>query len=275
MLQGGSRDVRQLDSPDVRQFSRSDSNLLRRPSPVRHDPPLRLSATPSVPVPPRPTAAATRTTAESAPAPVDRRAEAGLAPAGRLRQRERPRWPRVPRNLFRGLGGTRRRRRPGDRQRHGNEVNLPIEDNKVLVSTLNVADDVDVQLLQLDLDLTHSYRGDLVVTLVSPAGTRAVISNREGRSADDLRGSFDPSVFEGERSEGRVEAARRGQGEAGSGPPEPLGPGDRGAGRRPGRWSRPKPPVEPPCSPRSRPWSRRSRRSRWSRPPRGIPASRG
>jgi aminopeptidase YwaD len=78
----------------------------------------------------------------------------------------------------------------------------PIEDNKTVTSTMTFGDDVTVDSLKLDLDIQHTYRGDLVVSLTSPSGKTAVISNKQGGSADDLKGSFDLSAFAGEKAAG-------------------------------------------------------------------------
>jgi subtilisin-like proprotein convertase family protein len=78
----------------------------------------------------------------------------------------------------------------------------PIEDNKTVTSTMTFGEDVTVDSLKLDLDLQHTYRGDLVVSLTSPSGKSAVISNKQGGSADDLKGSFDLSAFAGEKATG-------------------------------------------------------------------------
>lgn len=78
----------------------------------------------------------------------------------------------------------------------------PIGDNQTVTSTLAITQDVTVDALKLDLDIAHSYRGDLVVTLTSPSGKSAVVSNKEGGSADNLKGSFDLSAFAGEKATG-------------------------------------------------------------------------
>jgi aminopeptidase YwaD len=78
----------------------------------------------------------------------------------------------------------------------------PIQDNQTVTSTLSIAEDVTVDALKLDLDIAHTYRGDLVVTLTSPSGKSAVISNKEGGSADNIKGSFDLSAFAGEKAQG-------------------------------------------------------------------------
>ncbi|MCE9673245.1 endonuclease [Myxococcus stipitatus] len=81
--------------------------------------------------------------------------------------------------------------------------NAAIQDNSTVTSTLDVAEDTTVDSLKLDLDIAHTYRGDLTVKLTSPSGKSAVVSNRAGGSADDLKGSFDLSAFAGEPTKGK------------------------------------------------------------------------
>jgi subtilisin-like proprotein convertase family protein len=78
-----------------------------------------------------------------------------------------------------------------------------IEDNKTVTSTIELSQDATVDQLKLDLDVAHTYRGDLVVTLTSPSGKSAVVSNKQGGSADDLKGSFDLSAFKDEKVAGK------------------------------------------------------------------------
>ncbi|MBN1208414.1 MAG: M4 family metallopeptidase [Myxococcaceae bacterium] len=80
--------------------------------------------------------------------------------------------------------------------------NAEIKDLATTTSKITLAEDVTIDTLKLDLDLDHTWRGDLTVTLTSPSGKSAVISNREGGSADDLKGSFDLSQFAGEKTAG-------------------------------------------------------------------------
>ncbi len=80
--------------------------------------------------------------------------------------------------------------------------NAAIKDSATVTSTLDVAEDAKVESLKLDLDIAHTYRGDLTVTLTSPSGKTAVVSNRAGGSADDLKGSFDLKEFAGESTKG-------------------------------------------------------------------------
>jgi hypothetical protein len=55
-------------------------------------------------------------------------------------------------------------------------------------SVLNVADvpgGLDVQFVQVSVNIKHTYRGDLIVQLISPNGQTATLTNHEGGSADD------------------------------------------------------------------------------------------
>jgi len=68
-------------------------------------------------------------------------------------------------------------------------VPKPIPDNTTTTSQLTVsglATSFPALNLLLNLNVAHTYRGDLVVTLTSPQGYVYTISNREGGSADDL-----------------------------------------------------------------------------------------
>jgi bacillolysin len=81
--------------------------------------------------------------------------------------------------------------------------NAEIKDLATTSSKITLGQDVTIDKLKLDLDLAHTYRGDLKVTLTSPSGKSAVISDRAGGSADDLKGSFDLSTqFAGEKTAG-------------------------------------------------------------------------
>ncbi|MCQ1535766.1 M6 family metalloprotease domain-containing protein [Methanosarcina sp. KYL-1] len=52
-------------------------------------------------------------------------------------------------------------------------------------------DDAVVSSLKVDIDITHPYIGDLKVTLISPSGARAILHNRKGGSADNLKTTLD------------------------------------------------------------------------------------
>ncbi|MCL1145516.1 S8 family serine peptidase [Shewanella marinintestina] len=79
---------------------------------------------------------------------------------------------------------------------------IPDNDPAGIVSTIVVADDVQVFGVDANVDISHTWIGDLVVTLTSPAGTEVVLHNREGGSADDIVKNWDLSAFNGEIATG-------------------------------------------------------------------------
>ncbi len=84
----------------------------------------------------------------------------------------------------------------------GATPNLAIADNSKVESTLRFNDELTLKGGKVNLDIPHTYRGDLVVTLTSPSGKSLTLSNREGGSADNVKGSFDLSAFAGESTKG-------------------------------------------------------------------------
>jgi subtilisin family serine protease/subtilisin-like proprotein convertase family protein len=68
----------------------------------------------------------------------------------------------------------------------GLPLSIPDNNTTGVTSSLAVIGDGTVSTLALSLNITHTYRGDLVVSLVSPTGTSFAVSNRAGGSADNL-----------------------------------------------------------------------------------------
>jgi len=70
---------------------------------------------------------------------------------------------------------------------------VTIPDNLPAGVTSSVSIDGDglVGRITVGVDVAHPYRGDLVVTLVSPTGRRAVLHSRLGGAQDNLIASFD------------------------------------------------------------------------------------
>ena len=48
-----------------------------------------------------------------------------------------------------------------------------------------------ISSIEVDVDITHTYRGDLRVTLYAPSGQAIVLHNRQGSRADNLQTTFD------------------------------------------------------------------------------------
>jgi len=70
--------------------------------------------------------------------------------------------------------------------------NLAIPDNNAtgVTSTISVPDSLTVSSISVGTTITHTYRGDLVVTLIGPDGTSAILHNRSGGSADNVTTTF-------------------------------------------------------------------------------------
>jgi subtilisin-like proprotein convertase family protein len=71
-----------------------------------------------------------------------------------------------------------------------NSIDVPksIPDNNAtgITSVLSVTGNGTVGSLSLSLNITHTFIGDLVVTLIAPDGTSFIVSNRAGGSADNI-----------------------------------------------------------------------------------------
>jgi proprotein convertase P-domain-containing protein/Big-like domain-containing protein len=65
-------------------------------------------------------------------------------------------------------------------------IAIPDNDPTGVTSNLTVVGNGNVGVLTLSLKITHTFRGDLVVTLFSPAGTSSVVSNREGGATANI-----------------------------------------------------------------------------------------
>lgn len=63
-------------------------------------------------------------------------------------------------------------------------VGAPIPDGSAsgLTSTIEITEDFSISDLNVNLDITHSWVGDIVVTIKSPSGTTATIVDRPGRT---------------------------------------------------------------------------------------------
>ncbi|MBD2480332.1 S8 family serine peptidase, partial [Anabaena sp. FACHB-83] len=75
-------------------------------------------------------------------------------------------------------------------------LGLTILDNNEngITHTLNVAAGLEIDWVEVDLNLTHPYRGDLVVDLISPSGIVSTLVNRPGNNGNGRDGG-DNIVF--------------------------------------------------------------------------------
>ena len=74
-------------------------------------------------------------------------------------------------------------------------VAVPDNDPGGIVSEIVVGGIGRLSRLDVDLYLSHSWIGDLVVTLTSPAGTTVRLHNRGGSSSDDIVGNYPQTLI--------------------------------------------------------------------------------
>ena len=68
---------------------------------------------------------------------------------------------------------------------------LPIEDNQTFESVLVVADAYCIGDVDLEVDINHSWIGDLTVQLESPEGTLVTLHDGAGGDADNIQTTYD------------------------------------------------------------------------------------
>jgi subtilisin-like proprotein convertase family protein len=80
-------------------------------------------------------------------------------------------------------------------------VNKPIPDLGTAEDAISFPLNVAIQAIEVDVEIRHTYRGDLRLTLKPPAGmaNEMVLENRTGGSADDIvksyRSTAEPQLF--------------------------------------------------------------------------------
>jgi subtilisin family serine protease len=88
------------------------------------------------------------------------------------------------------------RPQPRDTLRVSRTFNQPVPDQQTILVGLDVTESLAVADVSVQIDLRHTYIGDLLVALVPPAGgslPEVVLHNRSGGSKNNIRRSFDVS----------------------------------------------------------------------------------
>ncbi|TMP76028.1 S8 family serine peptidase [Pseudoalteromonas sp. S1608] len=87
---------------------------------------------------------------------------------------------------------------------YSNDESVEIPDNSPegASSVITVADDLTIFGTTADVDITHTWSGDLVLTLISAQGTEVTLQSNEGGSDDDIVKSFTSTVFNSEVATG-------------------------------------------------------------------------
>lgn len=81
---------------------------------------------------------------------------------------------------------------------------IAIPDNNPvgITSTITVPSSIEINELAVQVDITHTFIGDLIVTLTSPGGTALTLHDRGGGGSDDIHEVYNPTAFNGEDSQG-------------------------------------------------------------------------
>ena len=82
------------------------------------------------------------------------------------------------------------------------DVAIPDNSADGVSDTIAISGDGQVGDVRVEVDIAHTFIGDLVVTLTSPAGTTVTLHDQEGDSADDLVRSWTLGDFGGEAPAG-------------------------------------------------------------------------
>ena len=77
---------------------------------------------------------------------------------------------------------------------------IPDNNPNGIERTLTTAETGRVSEIEASVDITHTFIGDLEVTLISPAGTSVPLHNRAGGSADNLIKTYESSTTSGLRA---------------------------------------------------------------------------
>ena len=73
--------------------------------------------------------------------------------------------------------------------RFGNSADVAINDFATVGSNVVVPAGVTAQSIQIDVDIVHTYTGDLTITLISPGGDEITLADRLGGAGQDYAGT--------------------------------------------------------------------------------------
>jgi len=77
------------------------------------------------------------------------------------------------------------------------ELSIPDNNQTGAQDTINITDGATVASIKVSVDITHTFIGDLRVTLRSPAGTTVALHDRNGGNADNIKKTFDLTTTPG------------------------------------------------------------------------------
>ena len=86
----------------------------------------------------------------------------------------------------------------GSSKTFSNTQSSNIADKSTTTSEIVISDSGKIDALSVKVDISHTYRGDLLVKLVRDGGGEVILHDREGGSADDLKKVFSVTAFDGQ-----------------------------------------------------------------------------
>jgi subtilisin-like proprotein convertase family protein len=87
-----------------------------------------------------------------------------------------------------------RNQQSGDQSFQGSsspDKSIPDNSSRGIKNKIMSNDEFVIGAIKVSVDITHSYIGDLMVSLISPSGTMVPLHDRSGGSANDLHAEFD------------------------------------------------------------------------------------
>lgn len=104
-------------------------------------------------------------------------------------------------NAFRAVTEAVRRREGNGTQTFRAEaepaLDIPDNDPTGVQDTITLVEEATVSSVKVTVDITHTYRGDLRLTLIAPSGSAVVLHDRSGGRADNLQQTFDAATTPG------------------------------------------------------------------------------
>jgi subtilisin-like proprotein convertase family protein/subtilisin family serine protease len=76
-------------------------------------------------------------------------------------------------------------------------LDIPDNDPAGVRDTITFSESLDLSAIKVLVDISHTYIGDLRLTLTAPSGAAAVLHNRSGGNADNLQRTFDLAAVPG------------------------------------------------------------------------------
>ncbi|MBI4749840.1 MAG: proprotein convertase P-domain-containing protein, partial [Acidobacteria bacterium] len=81
-------------------------------------------------------------------------------------------------------------------------IAIPDNNTTGVTRVINIATALTIQSVSATVNITHPYRGDVQIELISPAGTVATLKTTSNDSGDNINATYTPTSFNGQNSAG-------------------------------------------------------------------------